>query len=346
MSAYTVDLDWLKKIREDVIDPEQRIIDPHHHLWPKTTEGSANVKRLRLYNYMLEDFWQDTSSGHNVTDSVYIECSEFFWNSEKEHLNPVGETEHIKGLAQLSQKNSTKTSISGIIGHANLLLGKDVNEVLERHIDIGGNLFKGIRHAGSWDPSDKINNSHHNPPRDMYLMKEFGEGVKALRNKSLVFEAWQYHHQLTQVVHLARNNPDLVIVLDHFSGPLGVDSYATKKEEVYDNWKKDLKELSRCDNVFAKLGGLAMPVNGLGFETNPNPPTSNEFMSIQRQFYLTTIDFFGTERCMFESNFPVDKYSVSYHVLWNAFKNLVKDFSQTEKDHLFFKTASNVYNIP
>ena len=346
MSAYTVDLDWLKRIREDVIDPEQRIIDPHHHLWPKTTEGSANVKRLRLYNYMLEDFWQDTSSGHNVTDSVYIECSEFFWSSEKEHLNPVGETEHIKGLAQLSQKNSTKTSISGIIGHANLLLGKDVNEVLERHIDIGGNLFKGIRHAGSWDPSDKINNSHHNPPRDMYLMKEFGEGVKALRNKSLVFEAWQYHHQLTQVVHLARNNPDLVIVLDHFSGPLGVGSYATKKEEVYDNWRKDLRELSRCDNVFAKLGGLAMPVNGLGFETNPNPPTSNEFMSIQRQFYLTTIDFFGTERCMFESNFPVDKYSVSYHVLWNAFKNLVKDFSQTEKDHLFFKTASNVYNIP
>ena len=346
MSAYTVDLDWLKKIREDVIDPEQRIIDPHHHLWPKTTEGSANVKRLRLYNYMLEDFWQDTSSGHNVTDSVYIECSEFFWSTEKDHLNPVGETEHIKGLAQLSQKNSTKTSISGIIGHANLLLGKDVNEVLERHIDIGGNLFKGIRHAGSWDPSDKINNSHHNPPRDMYLMKEFGEGVKALRNKSLVFEAWQYHHQLTQVVHLARNNPDLVIVLDHFSGPLGVDSYATKKEEVYDNWKKDLKELSSCDNVFAKLGGLAMPVNGLGFETNSNPPTSNEFMSIQRQFYLTTIDFFGTERCMFESNFPVDKYSVSYHVLWNAFKNLVKDFSQTEKDHLFFKTASNVYNIP
>ena len=346
MSAYTVDLDWLKRIREDVIDPEQRIIDPHHHLWPKTTEGSTNVKRLRLYNYMLEDFWEDTSSGHNVTDSVYIECSEFFWNSEKEHLNPVGETEHIKGLAQLSQKNSTKTSISGIIGHANLLLGKDVNEVLERHIDIGGNLFKGIRHAGSWDPSDKINNSHHNPPRDMYLMKEFGEGVKALRNKSLVFEAWQYHHQLTQVVHLARNNPDLVIVLDHFSGPLGVGSYATKKEEVYDNWKKDLKELSSCDNVFAKLGGLAMPVNGLGFETNSNPPTSNEFMSIQRQFYLTTIDFFGTERCMFESNFPVDKYSVSYHVLWNAFKNLVKDFSQTEKDHLFFKTASNVYNIP
>ena len=295
---------------------------------------------------MLEDFWEDTSSGHNVTDSVYIECSEFFWSSEKEHLNPVGETEHIKGLSQLSKKNSTKTSISGIIGHANLLLGKDVNEVLEKHIDIGGNLFKGIRHAGSWDPSDKINNSHHNPPRDMYLMKEFGEGVKALRNKSLVFEAWQYHHQLTQVVHLARNNPDLVIVLDHFSGPLGVGSYATKKEEVYDNWKKNLKELSRCDNVFAKLGGLAMPVNGLGFETNQNPPTSNEFMSIQRQFYLTTIDFFGTERCMFESNFPVDKYSVSYHVLWNAFKYLVKDFSQTEKDHLFFKTASNIYNIP
>ena len=345
MSAYTVDLDWLKRVREDIIDPQQRIIDPHHHLWPKTAAHSSSVRRHRLYNYLLEDFWEDTSSGHNVTDSVYIECSEFFWSSGKEHLDPVGETEHIKGLAQRSQENTKKTSISGIIGHANLLLGKDVDEVLERHIDVGGNFFKGIRHAGSWDPSDTINNSHHNPPKDMYLMKEFGEGVKVLSGKGLVFEAWQYHHQLLQVAHLARKNPDLVIVLDHFSGPLGVASYATKKKEVYDNWKKDLWELSQYKNVYAKLGGLAMPINGFGFEANPNPPTSSEFMSHQKQYYLTAIDFFGTERCMFESNFPVDKYSVSYQILWNAFKNLVKEFSKTEKDHLFYKTASNVYNI-
>ena len=345
MSAYTVDLDWLKRVREDIIDPGQRIIDPHHHLWPKTAAGSSNVRRHRLYNYMLEDFWADTSSGHNVTDSVYIECSEFFWSSGKEHLNPVGETEHIKGLAQRSQENIEQTSISGIIGYANLLLGKNVDEVLERHIDVGGNFFKGIRHAGSWDPSDKINNSHHNPPQDMYLMKEFGEGIKCLSAKGLVFEAWQYHHQLTQVAHLAKKNPDLLIVLDHFSGPLGVGPYANKKEQVFENWKKDLKELSQYKNVFAKLGGLAMPINGLGFEANPNPPTSEHFMSLQRQFYLTTIDFFGPERCMFESNFPVDKYSVSYHVLWNSFKNLVKDFSETERDQLFYKTASHVYNI-
>ena len=248
MSAYTVDLDWLKRVREDIIDPGQRIIDPHHHLWPKTVAGSSNVRRPRLYNYMLEDFWEDTSSGHNVTDSVYIECSEFFWNSENEHFNPVGETEYIKGLAQLSLENSKKTTISGIIGHANMLLGKDVDEFLERHLD--------------------------------------------------------------------------------------------------KNWKKDLKELSQYKNVFAKLGGLAMPINGLGFEANPNPPTSDQFMALQRQFYLTTIDFFGSERCMFESNFPVDKYSVSYQVLWNSFKNLVKDFSETDKNNLFFKTASNVYSIP
>ncbi|MDC3107679.1 amidohydrolase family protein [Paracoccaceae bacterium] len=346
MGDYTVDLDWLKRVREDIIDPGQRIIDPHHHLWPKTVKGSSNVRRHRLYNYMLEDFWEDTSSGHNVTDSVYIECSEFFWSSEKEHFNPVGETEHMRGLAQFSQENTGETSISGIIGHANLLLGKDVDEVLERHIDIGGKFFKGIRHAGSWDPSDKINNSHHNPPKDMYLMKEFGEGIKALSVRGLVFEAWQYHHQIPQVTHLAKNNPDLLIILNHFSGPLGVASYATKKEEVYDKWKKDLCELSQYKNVYAKLGGLAMPINGFGFETNPNPPTSNDFLSFQRQFYFTTIDLFGPERCMFESNFPVDKYSVSYHVLWNAFKNLVKDFSKADKEHLFYKTASNVYSIP
>ena len=124
-------MDWPKRVREDIIDPGQRIIDPHHHLWPKTVAGSSNVRRHRLYDYMLEDFWEDTGSGHNVTDSVYIECSEFFWNSENEHFNPVGETEYIKGLAQLSLENSKKTTISGIIGHANMLLGKDVDEVLE-----------------------------------------------------------------------------------------------------------------------------------------------------------------------------------------------------------------------
>ena len=345
MSKYTVNLEWLRRVVEEVIDPSQRIIDPHHHLWQKTTGDTPNVRRHRLYNYMLEEFWEDTSSGHNVTDSVYIECSEFFWNSKDEHFNPLGETEYIKNLSQISCKNTEKTSISGIIGHANLLLGKNANEILDRHVEIGGNLFKGIRHAGSWDSNTDINNSHHNPPRDMYLINEFLEGIKLLSAKELVFEAWQYHHQLPQVTNLARKNPDLIIVLNHFSGPLGVGPYATKKDEVYRNWKKDLKALARCENVFAKLGGLAMPINGFNFEKNLSPPTSDDFMSLQRQFYLTTIDFFGPQRCIFESNFPVDKSSISYQVLWNAYKKLVKDFSEAEKDHLFYKTASDVYNI-
>ena len=115
MSSYTVDFDWLKRVREEVIDPNQRIIDPHHHLWPKTASESSSVRRHRLYNYMLEDFWEDTSSGHNVTDSVYIECSEFFWSSEKEHFNPVGETEYIKNLSQVSFKSSEISALYSLL---------------------------------------------------------------------------------------------------------------------------------------------------------------------------------------------------------------------------------------
>ena len=137
----------------------------------------------------------------------------------------------------------------------------------------------------------------------------------------------------------------MIIVHDHFGGPLGIGPYKDKREEIFVQWQEDIHELSQCNNVYSKLGGLAMPVNGWDWHKRALPATSDEIITEQARYYLYTLECFGSERCMFESNFPVDKQSVSYHVIWNAYKKLVKDFDEKTKDDLFYNTAEKVYKL-
>tara|TARA_X000000368_G_scaffold178493_1_gene140847 strand:+ start:4874 stop:5902 length:1029 start_codon:yes stop_codon:yes gene_type:complete len=333
--------EWLAQISEEIIDPEQRIIDPHHHLWPGVSSDSSENSN----QYLLEDLWADTSSGHNVTNTVFIDCSQCYWNSTDQALNPVGETEFVKKIADESKADPKQATISGIVGHVDMLLGFEAERVLEKHLEIGQELFKGIRHAGGWDPHPNVRNSHHDAFEGLYLQPNFLDGLQTLAKLGYVFEAWQYHHQIPQITELAKQFPDLVIILNHFSGPLGIGSYENKQADIFPQWQKDLKELSLHENVFAKLGGLAMPVNGFGFHIQDKPPTSDEFILKQKAYYETALEYFTPKRCMFESNFPVDKASISYPVLWNAFKKLATSYSASEKDQLFYKTASTVYRI-
>ena len=333
--------EWLAQITEEIIDPEQRIIDPHHHLWPGVSSDSSENSN----QYLLEDLWADTGSGHNVTNTVFIDCSQCYWNSTDQALNPVGETEFVKKIADESKADSKQATISGIVGHVDMLLGFEAERVLEKHLEIGQELFKGIRHAGGWDPHPDVRNSHHDACEGLYLQPNFLDGLQTLAKLGYVFEAWQYHHQIPQITELAKQFPDLIIILNHFSGPLGIGPYENKHADIFPQWQKDLKELSLHENVFAKLGGLAMPVNGFGFHIQDKPPTSDEFILKQKAYYETALEYFTPKRCMFESNFPVDKTSISYPVLWNAFKKLATSYSASEKDQLFYKTASTVYRI-
>ena len=333
--------EWLAQITEEIIDPEQRIIDPHHHLWPGVSSDSSENSN----QYLLEDLWADTGSGHNVTNTVFIDCSQCYWNSTDQALNPVGETEFVKKIADESKADPKQATISGIVGHVDMLLGFEAERVLEKHLEIGQELFKGIRHAGGWDPLPDVRNSHHDACEGLYLQPNFLDGLQTLAKLGYVFEAWQYHHQIPQITELAKQFPDLIIILNHFSGPLGIGPYENKHADIFPQWQKDLKELSLHENVFAKLGGLAMPVNGFGFHIQDKPPTSDEFILKQKAYYETALEYFTPKRCMFESNFPVDKTSISYPVLWNAFKKLATSYSASEKDQLFYKTASTVYRI-
>ena len=194
--------------------------------------------------------------------------------------------------------------------------------MLDAHEAAGGGLFRGIRDALCRAEHPEALTIPGQAPAGLSVDPAFRAGVRRLGERGLTYDTWHYHFQIREFTDLARAVPDTVMVLDHFGTPLGVGPYATQREEIFESWTQDITELARCENVVVKLGGLAMPDNGFGWNAQPRPPTSDEFVAAQERYYLHTIEAFGPERCMFESNFPVDRFSLSYRVLWNAFKKL------------------------
>ena len=331
--------DWLAQVKEEIIDPQLPIIDPHHHLWNGDNQLAGS------FPYLIENLNEDTFSGHNIVGTIFMECAQGYYLNGEEKYKPVGETEFVINLIKDSKKLPESTNIMGIIGYANLMLGTDVKDVLDEHLSKGEGLFKGIRHAAGWDKNNEIHNSHSNPIENIYYDKNFIKGAEELINLNLTFDAWHYHHQITDLSIFAERYPELIIIHDHFGGPLGVGPYEGKREEIFKKWKDDISLLSESKNVYAKLGGLAMPVNGWNFHKQDKPASSDQIVDLHQQYYLHTINCFGADRCMFESNFPVDRRSVTYHILWNAFKKMVSDYSDEDKNKLFFKNAKDVYGV-
>jgi predicted TIM-barrel fold metal-dependent hydrolase len=216
--------------------------------------------------------------------------------------------------------------------------------VLDAHL-AASPRFRGIRHAAGWEASDQVRNSHTNPPPGLLGDARFRRGFAELAPRGLTFDAWLYHPQLPELTDLAKAFPDTTIILDHFGGPLGIGPYAGRRAEVFAAWKASIRALADCPNVVVKLGGLVMPLNGFGFHKREQPIGSVELAEATRDWYLHTIECFGVERCMFESNFPVDKASVSYRVLWNSFKRIAAGFSAAERAALFHDTAVRVYRL-
>lgn len=326
---------WLAQVSEDVLEPKLPIVDPHHHLW---RHGEAP--------YLLEELWRDTGTGHNVEETVFIECGAEYYEEGPDHLKPVGETAFVAEIAKTSQEaGGRQARISAIVGHASLLLGAGIEEVLDAHIEAGDGLFRGIRHSAAWDASDEIRASHSNPPLDLLERPETREALQVLGRKGLTFDAWFYHPFVNRFTALVHALPETGFILDHFGGPIGIGPYVGKQDEIFEAWKGDIAELAKCENVSMKLGGLAMPVNGWGWHNREKPATSDELVAAHSRYYSHVIDCFGTARCMFESNFPVDKRSISYGSLWNAFKKMASGCSDVEKTDLFSGTARRVYRI-
>lgn len=326
--------DWLDSVQEKIIDPDRRIIDAHHHLW-----------RTGIV-YQVEDFWADTETGHNIEKTVFVDCRAEYRPDGPEHLKCLGETEFVVEQAKRSEKGTKgEAVIAAIVSTADLTLGDAVGEVLDQHVQLGQGRFRGIRLAAARDPNPESLMLPGMAPAGLYGLSTFRRGMKALGDRGLSYDAWHYHHQNREFLEMARAVPSTTMVLDHFGSPLGVGRYANQREEIYEQWKKDIKEISRCDNVVAKLGGLSMPDNGFGWHQRASAPTSDEFVEAQRRYFIHAIECFGPDRCMFASNFPVDKLSIAYPILFNGMKKIVAGFSDAEKDAMFYRTAARVYRI-
>ena len=330
-------LTWLDQVREGTLDETREIIDPHHHFWMRP-DGN---------DYMLEDLWADTASGHNIIGTVYMECGSFYYEDGPEHLRPVGETERVADIAEESKAKATRghPEVLAIVSRADLRLGAQLDDVLDGHVEKGKGRFRGIRHALSSAPEGVDLLFAGSAPKDLARDPEFRAGVQRLGARGFTYDSWHFHVQTGDFLDLARACPDTQMVLDHFSNPLGVGPFAGKREEIFSKWKEDMAELAKCENVVAKIGGLAMPDNGFGWMGRDLPPTSDEVVFAQKRYYDVMIDCFSPDRCMFESNFPVDKLSLSYHVYWNAMKKITADYSESEKDLMFSGVAKRIYSL-
>jgi predicted TIM-barrel fold metal-dependent hydrolase len=328
---------WLAKTPpEPVLEPDLPIVDTHHHLWDRPD-----------HRYLLHELLADLGTGHNVVATVFVECHAMYRARGPAEMRPVGETEFVAGVAAMSDSGRygpTRVA-AGIVGFADLTLGDRVEPVLEAHLRAGGGRFRGVRHAAAWDASEIIGNSA--VATGPHLMKQaaFREGLARLSALGLSLDAWVFHPQLGDAVDLARAFPTANIIVGHVGGPLGYGPYAGKRDEILATWKKAITELARCPNVVMKLGGMMMRLAAYDYGTRPAPPSSAELASLWGPYLETCIERFGAGRCMFESNFPVEKMGIGYAALWNAFKRIAAGASADEKQALFSGTARRAYRL-
>ena len=328
--------DWLSLAVEPAVDPELPIIDPHHHLWDFPNS-----------HYMFKEVLADITSGHKVTATVFAQCYVMYRASGPEHLQPVGETEFANGVAAMSASGQYGGSriCAGIIGWADFMLGEGVREVLEAHIVAGGGRLRGIRNTVCWDVDESIPRSRRKTERSMLMEPAFRAGVAQLAPLGLSFEVWLFHTQPDELADLAGAFPETTIVVDHLGGPVRIGRHASHRDEAFKLWSAGIKRLAGFPNVAIKLGGLGMHIYGFEFERAPLPPGSELLASAWHPYIETCIDAFGPKRCMFESNFPVDKAAYSYVNGWNAFKRLTTAFSADERKDLFSGTARRIYRL-
>lgn len=328
--------EWLSRHIEPAIDPDREIVDPHHHLWAARL-GSR---------YELAELWADTGAGHNIVQTVFIECGSGYARGGPDPMAPVGETAYVRAIAETAARSPGKAQIAATVAHADLRLPlATLDAVLDAHAAADPLRFKGIRHAGAWDPEREKFTFTGQPTPHLYADADFRRGLARLGARGLTYDTWHFHPQNREFIDLARAVPGTTIVLDHFGTPIGIERFAGRRDDYFPQWQREMDALAKCPNVMAKLGGMAMPVNGFGWAGRDMPPASDEIVAAQGKWYRHMIEAFGPERCMFESNFPVDRLSLGYVTYWNAAKKIAADYDGPARDALFAGTARRVYGL-
>jgi L-fuconolactonase len=335
-SQAPVRTDWLTRHTEEILEPGLPIIDPHHHLWDRPG-----------YRYLFPELLADIGSGHNIRATLFEQAGSMYRADGPEELKSLGETEFVCGVAAMSASGTYGPTrcIAGVVGYVDLRLGSRAKGVLERHIAVSDGRVRGIRNGSTWSDDLILGRFGGAAGPGLYLDKSFREGFAALAALGLTFDAWVFQTQLSDVVDLARTFPQATIVLNHVGGPVGIGPYAGKRDEAFAAWRASIQQIARFPNTYVKLGGLGMKMIGFDFFEKPEPPSSQDLEKVWRPYIETCIAAFGAQRSMFESNFPVDKGTCSYQVMWNTFKRIAAGHSADEKAALFSGAARKAYRL-
>jgi L-fuconolactonase len=331
-----VDEEWLALRAEEVLDPQQPIIDAHHHLWNRSGP------------YLVPQLLEDLACGHDIRGTVYVEGSYMYRTTGDPRFASVGEVAFANDVAErfASGMHGDVRACAGIVGKVDLTLGAFAEEVMLASLHSAPDRLKGIRHMAAWDASPEVNVLMRPPQKDLLMDPRFREGFAKLAPLGLSFDAWVYHPQLTQLCDLADAFAGTTIVVDHIGGPVLTGPYAGRHDEVYAQWKASIQALARRPNVFIKIGGMNSRLHGFDFMDRERPPSSLDLANAWKPYVETCLEAFGAHRAMFESNFPPDKCGCSARVLWNAFKRLTSGCTDGEKADMFAGTAMRVYRLP
>jgi predicted TIM-barrel fold metal-dependent hydrolase len=330
--------DWLALTQEPTLEPELPICDPHHHFWDFRTE------RIPYQRYLLHELVADVTCGHNVRSTVFIEARAMYRMDGPEELRPIGEVEFVQGLAAASASGlyGPCRAAAAIVGRANLNLGDRLQPVLEALRAASPNRLRGIRHTVTWDPHPEVGNREQ---EGVLATAAYRAGARVLARMGLSLDTGVCFPQLPELAAFAQALPELTIILNHLGGLTRVGPYANRDDEVLATWRRGIAAVAACPNVHLKLGGIGMPRLGFDWHERPTPIGSEELAQAIAPLMTYCIEQFGPNRCMFESNFPVDKVSFSHHVLFNAFKRLSQGYSAAERAALFHDTAVRAYRI-
>jgi L-fuconolactonase len=327
---------WTKLRVEPALEPDLPIVDPHHHVW--------DDERGR---YLVHELAEDAGSGHNVIATVFVEAGSMYRADGPVDMRPVGEVEFVNGIAAMSASGRYGKArlCAGIVGHADLMLGDGARPVLEALIKAGNGRFRGIRHGLIWDTGNAAKFGRRQVPQHQMLDPVFRKGFAHLRPLGLSFESWLFHPQLPDLVDLLGAFPDTSVIMNHCGGLLGVPPHDGDRNEVFKVWHAQIRSLAKFPNLSVKVGGLGMMYCGWDFHLRDMPPSSEDLAAAWRPYVEACIEAFGPDRCMMESNFPVDKQTCGYGVLWNALKRITQNCSAAEKAALYRDTAARVYRL-
>ena len=326
---------WIgQETPEEVLEPDLPIIDPHHHLWDlrgATMEPHASFEQKV---YLCEEIMRDLKDGgHNVVQTVFAQCGAFYRADGPEEMKCVGETEFVQGIVAMSCSGlyGETRLCTGIFGTADLRMGKEVEAVLRAHQNASEN-FRGIR---SIFPSD--------------LNSTFLEGYAVLSDLGLSYDNYSPDFErLPVLAKLAATQPDVPVIVNHLGGQIDPRSDDSSKVR----WRECITAIANAPNAVMKVGGAQQRVGPweppFHMHARNTPIGSEALCELLFPYYEHAIGAFGPERCMFESNFPVDKECVSYRTLWNTFKRIAAKMglSDSEKAMMFSGTAARVYKLP